>query len=88
VSRDASAIEIPLGKLARQNLLEAAMLNASPPVTDAVLRLWTDVMALCRTEWEAETAAIMAKWNAPVAARPSSGRNRRVPATGPSRGAP
>lgn len=65
VTRDASAIEIPTGQLARQNLLEAAMLNAASSVTDAMLRLWQEVMAACRAEWETETAAIMAKWSAP-----------------------
>lgn len=82
VSRDAGAIEIPLGQLARQNLLEAAMLNASKPVAEAVVRLWQEVMAGCRVEWEAETAVIMAKWSVPVAARPRPRRKRRVPAAG------
>lgn len=86
VTRDASAIEIPMGQLARQNLLESAMLNASQPVAEAVVRLWQEVMAASRAEWEAETAVIMAKWGAPVAAQPRPGRKRRIPAAGPPRG--
>lgn len=78
-ARDAKSIEIPKGALARQNLLEPAMLHPAGPVCAAVVLLWQAAMESRRAEWGAETAEIMAKWSAPVPSLPRPSRRRRAP---------
>lgn len=79
-TRDAKAIEIPKAPLARQNVLEPAMLHPAAFVVAAVVLLWQAVMEARRAEWETGTAAIMAQWNAPAARRARPPRRRRASA--------
>lgn len=79
-TRDPKGIVIPKAPLARQKLIEPAMVHAATPVSAAVVLLWQEVMAGRRAEWEAGTAAIVAKWNAPAAARGLTPRRQRSPA--------
>lgn len=83
-TRDAGSIMIPRTPAARRNLLEPAMLHPAANVAAAVVVLWRTVMEGRRAEWEAETAAIIARRNAAAAKPRAPSRKRRARPSLPS----